>query len=286
MKVGDKFLTKDNQTIVVVKYNSWDDVVVYNENTGVQFKTRTDSIKSGKVAGNGRKRLKNIKFDSLPEGFSWVSGYEGYICINRQGTVLCNKADGIHEHPKCRIKDKSRGILTYYVVGISLNGFQEHKYIHRLVAETFIPNPENKPQVNHIDGDKTNNCVDNLEWVTASENTRHAHDIGLFDESKDRTLRKFLSGDFDEDIVKSVEAGKLVNISRKNCLLCPESVLARLGIDPALFKALTSIGVKRNVKYSREQLIEMNKTMTMTEIAKITGYSLSAISRRINGSRK
>lgn len=53
------------------------------------------------------------------------------------------------------------------------------EYIHRLVATTFIPNPNNKPEVNHIDGNKENNNVTNLEWVTKSENGFHAYRIGL-----------------------------------------------------------------------------------------------------------
>lgn len=63
----------------------------------------------------------------------------------------------------------------YPRVVLSVNGKTFYKKVHYLVALTFIPNPENKPWVNHIDGNKKNNKVENLEWVTPCENVRHAH---------------------------------------------------------------------------------------------------------------
>lgn len=67
----------------------------------------------------------------------------------------------------------------YYQVSIRLNGLSKFKnqYIHRLVAEAWLPNPESKPSVNHKDGDKNNNCVDNLEWMTYAEQQAHRTDI-------------------------------------------------------------------------------------------------------------
>lgn len=81
-----------------------------------------------------------------------------------------------------KIFSKKRGIFLkpsldkkgYQIVVLTIGGKQVTKRVHRIVAEHFIPNPENKPQVNHIDKNKQNNDISNLEWVTASENMLHA----------------------------------------------------------------------------------------------------------------
>ena len=81
------------------------------------------------------------------------------------------------------ITRKNRVIQTmksgYRIVNLSFEGKTKTFYIHRLVAQAHIPNPENKATVNHIDGDKSNNRVSNLEWTTRSENSKHGYDNGL-----------------------------------------------------------------------------------------------------------
>lgn len=68
----------------------------------------------------------------------------------------------------------------YFRVDLWSDGSRKHCKVHRLVAEAFIPNPEKKPQVNHIDGNKQNNSITNLEWVTNAENAEKARVLGMY----------------------------------------------------------------------------------------------------------
>lgn len=67
----------------------------------------------------------------------------------------------------------------YPVINLRMNGEKNSRLVHRLVGNAFIPNPDNKPQINHKDGDKNNYQIDNLEWSTDQENKVHAHETGL-----------------------------------------------------------------------------------------------------------
>jgi len=93
-----------------------------------------------------------------------VVGYEGLYEVSDQGRV---------KGPKGFVKPKI-GRNCYARTELWRKGDRHRPSIHRLVAQTFIPNPDGKPQVNHLDGDKLNNTVANLEWCTAQENALHA----------------------------------------------------------------------------------------------------------------
>lgn len=101
----------------------------------------------------------------------------------------------------------------YYQVSIKIDktGNFTNRYIHRLVAEHWIKNPENKREVNHIDGNKTNNTVDNLEWVTSSENQQHRHLIGIIQTSQKRVGKFTIDGELVKKFNSIKEAAELDN---------------------------------------------------------------------------
>lgn len=86
----------------------------------------------------------------------------------------------------------------YFAVDLSFKGKRKTKSIHRLIAEHFIDNLENKPEVNHINGVKTDNRIKNLEWVTTSENRIHAYKNGL--ETTDGIKKAWVNGVYDKQL--------------------------------------------------------------------------------------
>lgn len=97
-----------------------------------------------------------------------------------------SKDGEVRNHINKKILKKSLDSRGYYRVSLSLGkrGTPKIAFIHRLVAENFLNNTFKKSQVNHIDGNKLNNCLGNLEWCTAKENVNHAIENGLFDVKK------------------------------------------------------------------------------------------------------
>ena len=103
------------------------------------------------------------------ELWSKISRYDDYI-VSNTGKIKSFKQDKVNG------KILKYSLLEGYErVGLSNEDKIKHFLVHRLVAEAFIDNPENKPQVNHKDGNKLNNNVHNLEWVTLEENRSHAY---------------------------------------------------------------------------------------------------------------
>lgn len=105
-----------------------------------------------------------------------IKGYEGLYEVDRQGNVYSVVTTASRR--KGLIKQQDNGIGYQRVNLFDVNGKARKHYVHRIVAQAFIPNPENKPNINHIDCNPKNNSVENLEWCTQSENIKYAVKLG------------------------------------------------------------------------------------------------------------
>lgn len=122
-----------------------------------------------------------------PEIWKDIPGFEGFYKVSTLGRIQSAK------RPSTKGKILKQGITTkgYNKVTLCTNGVTLSRETHRFVGLTFIPNPENKPCINHINGIKTDNSVENLEWCTQQENVQHAFRTGLMSFKNREPVKNF-----------------------------------------------------------------------------------------------
>lgn len=111
-----------------------------------------------------------------------VVGYEGLYMVSNMGRVMSTKRASnkyIGDYLKNTIKSISSNKAGYSFINMYKDGKCKSKYVHRMVAQAFLPNQNNLLEVNHINGVKSDNSLQNLEWVSGSENKIHSYDTGL-----------------------------------------------------------------------------------------------------------
>ena len=130
--------------------------------------------------------LSEIDCKDLPnEIWRDVIGYESIYQVSNLGRIK-----SFHRR-HVKLLNLETDLNGYTRCGLYKDGKTKHVFVHVLVAQAFIPNPEGKKQVNHISGDKADNRVENLEWLTPSENIVHAFDLGLSKQGCEHGRAKF-----------------------------------------------------------------------------------------------
>lgn len=141
-----------------------------------------------------------------------VKGYEGLYKVSNTGKVYSIISNKILKSPTCK--------TGYCIVVLWKNKKPRSFRLHRIVAENFLSNKNDYPVVNHKDGDKTNNKLDNLEYCTYSYNEKHAYKNGLKEPRGKAILQYDLDGNFIAEWKSSNEAGRALKLNASNINSC------------------------------------------------------------------
>lgn len=216
-----------------------------------------------------------------------IAGYENLYAVSDFGDVVKVKSSN-NQHKKGK-QLKFNMIKGYCHVQLHLNGNGKMVRVHRLVAQSFIPNPMNKPHVNHLNGVKNDNRVCNLEWCTPSENEKHSYDV-LGKRPPNTVISK---NDAIAIIERYSNGEKLAKISLDygvsvSCLhgLVNGRTHKGLGLTPVLKKYRGSGNgsthlTEADVLKMREMFLN-DKSLTYKSVAHIFNVSYQTVSRIVN----
>lgn len=159
-----------------------------------------------------------------------IEFYEGIYQVSNLGniksldrTVYCN--DRYFKNVVGRYLNFSEDKDGYLMCSLWKENKGKTLKVHRIVCSAFKQNANSNPQVNHIDGNKKNNCIENLEWVNNSENNKHAYKIGLKNPSQKKAVNVFnLNQDFLYSFDNIHEASRVTNVDRANISLVCKGV--------------------------------------------------------------
>lgn len=149
----------------------------------------------------------------MEETWKPVKGYEDRYSVSNTGKVKSLKTS--------KLMCQRKGYDGYMRVGLSINGKQKYKFVHRLVAEAFIRNPHCYKEVNHKDEDKANNCISNLEWCTHKYNSNYGSRLDrMANTNKEPVLQFDKSGKFIARYSSQKEAMEKTGINCKHISCC------------------------------------------------------------------
>lgn len=254
----------------------------------------------------------------MKEVWKDIEGYEGLYQISNLGNVKSLDRTQIQKRGDLYYNKKYKGQIIkshlthrgYCAVGVTKHNRHKNFSVHRLVARAFIPNPENKPEVNHIDGNKQNNRVDNLEWNTSSENLKHAYNNKLKTcTKKHREVAKYqckknfskkilqynLNGEFLKEWDSITEASNFYNIPISGISQCCQGITK--SAHKYIWRYKTPNFPLKISNYTKQyryvpvlqynlQYVFIKEYKSLTDASQKTNINISYISDCIRGKRK